>query len=216
MNSEKSFYFIVVCVFLFLTLVTILRINLYPPQLVLSQAIPMESVLPMQQQLGLLSPVVNVNGSNFQSKAINPVLVKLNLYSPASSNLLLGTAIQETMVGKLSKNIFQISLDTAKDVNNYYLAKNPELKSAVSHFYNAQESLAWNLENNVAYEIAMARMIYLMKTDKPIPGATDYNALGKFWKVNYNTYLGKGTAKEYAVHYEEYEKSQQMATQYPA
>lgn len=212
MNSEKSFYLVVLSLFLFLTFITILRINLYPPELVLSQAV---SLQPVTQPL-ISPPIVTVNSNNFQVKAINPVLQKLNLYTPASSNLLLGTAIQETMVGRLSKNIFQISLDTAKDVNNYYLAKNPELKAAVARMYVAQRSLAWNLENNIAYEIAMARMIYLMKTNKPIPSATDPMALGKFWKVNYNTYLGKGTAKEYAVHFEEYEKDQQLAIPYSA
>ncbi len=212
MNSEKSFYLVVLSIFLFLTFISILRINLYPPELVLSQAVPMQ---PIMQQL-VSSSVVSVNSNTFQAKAIDPVLQKLNLYSPASSNLLLGTAVQETMVGRLSRNIFQISLDTAKDVNNYYLAKNPVLKAAVARMYVAQKSLAWNLENNVAYEIAMARMIYLMKTDKPIPSATDPMALGKFWKVNYNTYLGKGTAKEYAVHFVEYEKDQQLAIPYSA
>jgi hypothetical protein len=55
-----------------------------------------------------------------------------------------------------------------------------------------------------------------MKTNKPIPNATDPIALGRFWKINYNTYLGKGTAREYAIHYEEYIKSQQLASQYQA
>lgn len=210
MNSEKSFYFVVLGIFLVLTIVTVMRINLYPPQLVLSQAVSMQS------QSLLFIPITNVKDNDFQSKAINPVLIKLNLYSPASSNLLLGTAIQETMIGKLSKNIFEISLETAKDVNYYYLAKNPELKAAVGHFYNSQESLSWNLKNNVAYEIAMARIVYLMKTNKPLPKATDLYALGKFWKINYNTYLGKGTAREYEINYEEFIKSRQMASQYRA
>ena len=50
----------------------------------------------------------NVNVTNFQAKIINPVLLKMHLYSLSASNLLLGTAIQETLLGKLSKNMFQI------------------------------------------------------------------------------------------------------------
>lgn len=216
MNSEKSFYFVVVCLFFVLTIVTALRINLYPPQLVLTQAVPMQ---PVQQQAVLSLPTVNVNSSasDFQSRVINPVLIKLNLYSRSSSNLLLGTAIQETMIGRLSKNIFQISLSTAKDVYVYYLAKNPILKNQVSQLYNSHQSLTWNLENNVEYQIAMARIIYLMKTNKPLPNATDPAALGRFWKINYNTYLGKGTAREYAVHLKEYlTKDRQLAAQFQA
>lgn len=217
MNSEKSYYFVVLALFLLITVATILHINLYPPQLVFSQAVPMQlfgSNSVFQQPVLTTELASNATG-DFQSKMINPVLVKLNLYSPSSSNLLMGTAIQETMIGRLSKNIFQISLDTAQDVNKYYLAKNPILKAEVNAYYNSRRSLNWNLENNVDYEIAMARLIYL-KTNKPLPSATDLSGLGKFWKVNYNTYLGKGTAREYVVNYQEYIKNRPASSEYSA
>lgn len=217
MNSEKSFYFVVLALFLLITVATILHINLYPPQLVFSQAVPLQlfgSDSTLQQPVLTTELASNATG-DFQSRMINPVLVKLHLYSPSSSNLLMGTAIQETMIGRLSKNIFQISLDTAQDVNKYYLSKNPVLQAEVNAYYNSRRSLNWNLENNVKYEIAMARIIYL-RTNKPLPSATDLGGLGKFWKVNYNTYLGKGTAHEYVENYEEYIKNRPEGAAYSA
>ncbi len=220
MNSEKSFYFVFLALFILLTVVTLLHINLYPPQLVFSQAIPMRIVdnEPAISQPVLTTQLASTTSTtkqtgDFQSKMINPVLVRLHLYSPSSSNLLLGTAIQETMIGRLSKNIFQISIDTARDVNKYYLSKNPMLKTEVDAFYNSRQSLNWNLEHNVNYEIAMARIIYL-RTNQPLPNAADLKGLGRYWKINYNTYLGKGTAREYVENYEEYIRDPQYYAQY--
>lgn len=163
-----------------------------------------------------LQEVKKIGASDFQNKVLNPDLKKLNIYSPSISNLLLGTAIQESLIGHLSKNIFQISLSTAKDINADYLAKHPDLKKAVSYFYYPKRPLSWNLSNNVNYEVAVASLVYL-KTNQPLPTATNPEALGQFWKINYNTYDGKGTAQQYVIHLENYiSKNPQLAEQFHA
>lgn len=139
----------------------------------------------------------------FQQKIIDPTLIKLNLYSPAVSNLLLGTAMQESCIGRLSTNIFQIDLTTAQDVNINYLAFRPKLNKAIDQFYNRQYSLEWNINHNIAYQVALARIVYL-RTNKPLPDATDNLGLAQYWKDNYNTYLGKGATKKYLNIYENY------------
>jgi hypothetical protein len=182
------------------------------------QAVPEKSV---QTFINITTPpplqtVNNVSPNDFQTKVLNPDLMRLNIYSPAASNLLLGTAIQESLLGKLSKNVFQITLSTAEDINSTYLVKHPDLRNAVNYFYDPQRPLSWNLSNNVNYEVAIASIVYL-RANRPLPNATDPEALGQFWKRNYNTYFGKGTAREYAVNLESFlSKDHQLATQFRA
>lgn len=186
-----------------------------------STAIQVNTKKLVQSNINIATPpslqtVNNVSPNDFQSKVLNPDLMKLNIYSPAASNLLLGTAIQESLLGKLSKNVFQITLSTAEDINSTYLVKHPDLRNAVNYFYDPQRPLSWNLSNNVNYEVAIASIVYL-RANRPLPNATDPEALGLFWKKNYNTYFGKGTAREYALNLETYlSKDHQLATQFRA
>lgn len=139
---------------------------------------------------------------HFQKNLINPTLLQLNLYSDAASNLLLGTGLQESCLGKLSSNIFQIDLTTAEDIKNNYLAFRPQLSKAVDKLYDPTHSQEWNLKNNIPYEIAIARIVYL-RSRHDLPDANDSEALARFWKDNYNTYLGKGTVQQYRRIYED-------------
>lgn len=139
----------------------------------------------------------------FQANVINPVLMKIDLYSQSASNLLLGTAIQESLLGKLSNNVFQIELQTVEDINSHYLIYHPRLNAVIHELYNSQHSINWNLNNNVKYEVAMARLIYL-RSNQQLPSASNVGALAWFWKRNYNTIQGKGTAYEFASHFDEY------------
>lgn len=149
------------------------------------------------------APVVTNPALNFQTKDINPVLKQLHLYSTSASNLLLGTAIQESLLGRLSHNIFQIDPGTTPDVIKNYLNYRPKLKAAVFRFYNAEHSLHWNLNNNIKFEIAIARIVYL-RSNELLPTASNVQAMGRFWKTNYNTYLGKGTPNEFITHYAQF------------
>lgn len=144
-----------------------------------------------------------VYGRQFQQTVIDPTLAKLGLYSKSASNLLLGTAMQESCIGRRSSNIFQIDMPTAVDVNANYLAFRPKLNQSVAQLYNPQQSLSWNINNNVPYQVALARIVYL-RHNKLIPDAADSAALAQYWKDNYNTYLGKGTAAQYQTIYNHY------------
>lgn len=209
MRSNQLF-FVVVFSFLYLTMLVLSHIANFIPSFGISESTyaPTVQAQPVTSAAATTTPppvtpesLNNITPNDFQSKIINPVLVKLNIYSPSTSTLLLGTAIQESLIGKLSKNIFQITLSTAKDINENYLTKHPDLQNAVNTFYTPQQTLAWNLKNNVNYQTALATIVYL-KTNKPIPNSNNPEALGKFWKVNYNTYDGKGNARQYADHLE--------------
>lgn len=145
----------------------------------------------------------NFGPGTFQTRVIDPVLMRINLYSKAASTLLLGTAIQESSLGKLSKNMFQIQTQTVQDLNMHYLVHHRELKNIVHELYDTQHSISWNLNNNVEYEIAIARIIYL-RGNQQLPHASNIDGLARFWKKYYNTYLGKGTPNQFKSHFYDY------------
>jgi len=207
MRSNQLFYAVIA--FVYLTVLVLLHIaNFLPPfatnapeqsQVIQTPINPIHAASYDSARFVTPESLDNINAQTFQTKVINPVLFKLNIYSPSTSTLLLGTAIQESLVGKLSKNVFQITLRTAKNINAHYLTQHPELQNAVNNYYVPDHTLQWNLKNNVNYQTALASVVYL-SSNKPIPNADNPETLGKFWKVNYNSYLGKGTAREYATH----------------
>lgn len=139
----------------------------------------------------------------FQKKIIDPTLIKLNLYSKSASNLLLGTAMQESCIGRLSGNVFQIKLTTAEDINTNYLAYRPKLNDAILQLYDHDHSLDWNLNNNIYYQTALARIVYLRRSNQ-LPDAENSEALAQYWKEHYNTYLGRGTPAQYKTIYDNY------------
>jgi hypothetical protein len=141
--------------------------------------------------------------STFETRVIDPVLMHINLYSKAASKLLLGTAIQESSLGKLSKNMFQIQTQTVQDLNMHYLVHHRELKNVVHKLYDPEHSISWNLNNNVEYEVAIARIIYL-RGNQQLPHASNIDGLAHFWKKYYNTYLGKGTPNQFKSHFYDY------------
>ncbi len=149
----------------------------------------------------LIKPVLYKN--YFKNTIINPTLVALDLYSDSASNLLIGTAMQESCLGRLSNNIFQIKLNTAQDINTNYLAYRPALYKAVMKLYNNSHSLEWNLNNNINYQVALARIVY-QRSHGELPNASNSKALAEFWKNNYNTYLGRGTASQFQSIYDNY------------
>lgn len=139
---------------------------------------------------------------------IRPALKKLGLWSESAENLLLGTAAQESQMGRYLRQIgggpaigiYQCEPATHQDVwDNYLIYKGPLLgavtKLTVLHMPR-MEQLAWNL----MYATAIARIHYL-RIKEPLPKADDIVSLGCYWKNWYNTHLGKGTVEEYVKSY---------------
>ena len=183
-------------------------IHVMPP---ISYSSPVDNTVTNMAPTNAITGNTNIGPTTFQTRVIDPVLKQINLYSAGASKLLLGTAIQESFMGKLSKNIFQIEQATVKDINNRILSAHPNLRNAVQQLYNPEQSLAWNLKNNVKYEVAMARLVYL-KSNQNIPDTSNVNTLGQFWKKYYNTYLGKGKASQFSAHFASFISSDQQAS----
>nr|DAR07359.1 MAG TPA: lysozyme [Caudoviricetes sp.] len=137
---------------------------------------------------------------------ITSVLKELNLYSGDAVNLLMGTAAQESHLGKYRKQlgggpalgIFQMEPATFNDIVNNYLRYKPELASRIERVARISRFKAEDIENNDLLAICMARVHYL-RVKEAIP--SDLEGWARYWKRYYNTPLGKGTEEEFIANY---------------
>jgi len=145
--------------------------------------------------------------ADLRELVVRPTLKKLNLWSAAAENLLLGTAAQESLMGRHLKQIqgpaigiFGCEPATHQDIWDNYLIYKGNLLGAVTKLtvlhMPRTEQLIWNLY----YATAICRIHYLRVAD-PLPHADDVAAMACYWKNHYNTHLGKGTVEEWVKSY---------------
>ncbi len=145
---------------------------------------------------------------------INPTLKHLDMYSPAASNLLLGTAAQESRFGYFlmqvdshnrpqgpALGIFQCEPATHDDIWDNYLKFRPSLYDKVASLGMSMD--ATEMIHNMKYATAIARIKY-WRHPAPLPQAGDTEGLAHTWKNIYNSKLGKGTVQEYIDNYIRY------------
>lgn len=153
-----------------------------------------------------------INARQLRDYIIDPSLEAVDLYSPAASQLLMGTAAQESALGAYVKQvsgpalgIFQMEPATHSDIWNNYLVYRIPLGSKISdatsssYMVGSAESLIWNLR----YAAIMARVQYL-RVPKALPELNNIDGLASYWKKWYNTPLGRGTESEFRANYKKY------------
>jgi len=158
-----------------------------------------------------------IKPDDLRERVIRPTLEALAEYNPlmnteAAVELLMGTSAQESLLGfHLTQiqgpalGIFQIEPTTHDSIWENYLAFRPALASIVrglasQHTFDSQETRDAELVHNLKYAAAIARLVYWPKPD-PLPHAADIWGQGKYWRENYNTLAGSGTADEYVMAY---------------
>lgn len=161
--------------------------------------------------------------SHLKNYIIVPTLQLLGneFNSNAAINLLLGTAAQESHLGKYlhqlngeALGIYQIEMDTHIDIYENYLQYRSELLDKITTFLisfkltNSNPILRisyyeQNLIGNLYYATAIARLIYYRVSEK-LPEADDIEGLAEYWKKYYNTEKGKGTVKEFVENYKRF------------
>ncbi|MCG8317469.1 MAG: hypothetical protein MI976_29980 [Pseudomonadales bacterium] len=141
----------------------------------------------------------------FKHRIIKPVLEKLKLSSAAAEELLLGTAVQESLNftyrrqvgGGPARGYYQMEPATHDDIWNNYLKYRPDLAAIVDSFVHSNSVDRYEaLENNDEYASAMARVHYL-RVPAALPAQGDLVGQANYWKQYYNTPLGKGLPQEY-------------------
>lgn len=154
-----------------------------------------------------------VNPQKFLLFVIRPTLLRLGLHSPASEQLLLATAIQEShlvhrkQIGGPALSYFQIEPKTHNDIWDNYLKYRSQLSNKVMQLMsNAGADKIKELENNDKYATAIARIHYL-RVHAPIPQFNDIAKMAAYWKRYYNTALGKGRVIDFISNWKKYYSS---------
>jgi len=148
----------------------------------------------------------------FLDEVILPTLAGLGLDADpkAASQLLLGTAIQESNLfyrrqlgDGPARGLFQMEPATYNDIWGNYLAYQAGLADKVRAFLNGDPQSAAALENNDKYAAAMTRVHY-RRVPAALPPFGDIDAMGAYWKQYYNTPQGGGTAAEFVDNWHRY------------
>jgi len=150
-------------------------------------------------------------------KELADLAKKPKIYSKAAVELLMLTAAQESHGGKYLKQddnnpktlfdgpalgIYQIEPTTAADLFTNYLAFKADLLGAQITFATSINEGNWrqNMMGNIPYQTVMARLQYYRKPGS-LPEYTDIDGLAKYYKVHWNTHLGKATVEEAIKNY---------------
>lgn len=132
------------------------------------------------------------------------VLGRIGLYSPAATELLMGTCAVESDFGRYlrqlfdgpARGVFQMEPDTEQDIWTNYLSYRPKIADRILTMCGVGEASEWALETNLAYQIAIARIHYL-RVSEPLPEWDDVDGLAKYWKLYYNTPAGRGGPEDF-------------------
>tara|TARA_R110000868_G_scaffold17428_2_gene76573 strand:+ start:349 stop:831 length:483 start_codon:yes stop_codon:yes gene_type:complete len=148
----------------------------------------------------------------FQQQVIKPVLAKMQASSVAAEELLLGTAVQESLNFKYrrqmgngpARGFYQMEPATHDDIWNNYLKYNAQKAELVLAFLSSPTAdKISELEHNDEYATAMARVHY-MRVREALPKQGDVQAQANYWKQYFNTPLGKGKPAEYVEKWQHY------------
>lgn len=124
--------------------------------------------------------------------------------------LLLGTAMQESRCGEFlhqlgsgpALGIMQMEPATHDDIWTNYLEFHPEFRVPISGLIcNGLKRLP-QLEGNLYYAVAMARMQYMRAPGK-LPAAGDLGNQAAYYKLHYNTPAGSATLDQYINNWHE-------------
>lgn len=148
--------------------------------------------------------------AHLEKYIIIPTLDYIGMNSRAAVNLLLGTAAQETRLGEYlhqingpALGVYQCELNTMDDMLDNYLKYRKELLRKVLKLSIPGLTREKNLEGNLYYATAIARIHYYRVPEK-LPDPDDIEELANYWKKYYNTNEGRGRPKDFVYHYKKY------------
>lgn len=154
-----------------------------------------------------LQCIDNITPQIFTTRVIEPVLCHLSeiAFSRAASQLLLGTALHESMGlkhrrqvgGGPARSLFQMEPATHDDIWTNFLAYRDGLKGQIESLLSSPTANKHReLEFNDNYAAGMARVHYFRAPDA-LPKSNDLISQSNYWKKHYNTEKGAGTPTKY-------------------
>jgi len=155
---------------------------------------------------------MGINKDQLEKLIINTLReLSLKMATQSAVNLLLGTAEQESHMGKYihqiqgpALGIFQMEPKTHNDIWENCIAHFSS--KFIGRIRTITNSTCLNPETmmyNLKYAIIMCRLHY-WRVPEALPEHDDINALGSYWKKYYNTWMGKGTQQQFYSNYEKY------------
>ena len=140
-------------------------------------------------------------------RIIRTACVTIGMYSLAAEDLLLGTAATESLLGYYDKQIngpalglYQMEPSTLSDIYFNYLSTRPTLLQTINQATATTGPDLDHLRFDPIYSTIMARIHY-KRVKANLPAANDLISQAKYWKVYYNTALGKGTPEKFVQDY---------------
>lgn len=156
-----------------------------------------------------------IEGAQLRKHIIRPTLEALNTtipYSRAAENLLLGTAAQESHMGRYLKQIhgpargiYQMEPGTYDDIWRSFLSFQPEIGKVVYAFLLKRFNDVDQLAGNLYLATAMARIHYY-RVSAALPKTNDVFNQAIYWKKYYNTPRGRGQVADFVDNYRRYVK----------
>ncbi len=131
-----------------------------------------------------------------------------NVNSPAAVNLIRGTIATESDNGQYIRQIngpalgiCQMEPTTFLDILHNYLEYNPDLMRAVLQVSNVRALTPSTLLYNNKLAIIFCRLHYLR-----VPAAlpVTIEGMSAYWKIYYNTHLGRGSVSQFIKSYKNY------------
>ncbi len=151
-----------------------------------------------------------MNQSQIKS-VIEDVLHRLGYHSDSAVELVYLTGLIESNYDYLkqlgngpAKSFFQIEPATCYDIIENYVSYRKSLARSIAEtaminplwIDYSKEELGYLLETNIAFAICMCRVHY-RRVPKALPRLGDKLGYANYWKVYYNTELGKGTVEKF-------------------
>ena len=151
----------------------------------------------------------------FRQLIVRNTLKAIDEWAPVHENLLLGTAAQESDLGRNLKcgrllGIYHISPNTHRAVWDKYLLHYPELASRVRGLAGQHSFIHdphGELVSNLKYATAIAWLVY-KRSQKALPEESDIAGLAKYWHRHFRAKASASKA-EFIAHYQTYIQKEQ-------
>ncbi|MBL4648083.1 MAG: hypothetical protein JKY13_03925 [Gammaproteobacteria bacterium] len=158
--------------------------------------------------------MLGISAIEFRLRVIRPTLQRIDLWSEASENLLLGTAAQESQLGYYlaqeqgpALGIYQIKPSTHRKLWNNYINRCNKLVDQIKGFLptncHTLEMMDNELITNLAYATVIARLIY-QQADVPLPKAHNVESLARYWQRYYKLSLDEDCINNFIYNYQQY------------
>ena len=160
---------------------------------------------------------------DFRKLVIKPTLQAIHLYSPEAEELLVGTMAQETQGGFYlaqtvgpALGVYQMEPRTHDDLLSWiHKAENHTYEALVDEFLR-DTHVASRMAGNLYYATAIARLFYYRIEEEkgkngswlyPLPAHDDLESIWKYYKLHWNTNMGKATQQEFYKNYADWTKT---------